>query len=152
MAIITLSTYKTLVGISGTSQDTRISAIIPYVQDDIVETCHYDFLDDEGAEDWPAALVMIAAEMITYRLNSLSGNAAMKSESVEGWSYTKEDVGGSGYPTAIEKSLRKYIRLSIKTPQVMSQYRDRRMQSPSQILSDNPSYDVPGYPLEEAEA
>jgi len=44
--IATLAEIKTLLGISGSTQDAQIAALIPIVEADLIEHCNNDFLND----------------------------------------------------------------------------------------------------------
>lgn len=144
MAVITLAEYKTLRGITDTTQDALISAFIPLVQDDIVQACNYSFGFDTGAEDFPASLKLIAAQMITYQISAQKGSSVYQSENIEGYSYTRATVGGSGYPETIEKALAKYRRARAVITQTQTQYRDRRQLTPSMLADVPAEYNVPG--------
>lgn len=143
MSVITLEEYKTLRGITGTTQDARISALIPIVQDEIIAFCNQDWGADTVDEAFPAGLKSVAANMITYQMSG-SQSGGKKSESIDGYSYTREDVGDSGYPVGIEKGLARYRVASVKMGSFQTQFRDRR-ELGLQALSDGATpYSVPG--------
>lgn len=144
MAVITLAEYKALKGITDTTQDTLISTFIPLVQDDIVQACNYSFGFDTDAEDFPASLKLIAAQMITYQMSAQKGSSVYQSENIEGYSYTRAAVGGSGYPETIEKALEKHKRARVVITQAQTQYRDRRQHTPSMLSNVPAKYNVPG--------
>jgi len=144
MAVITLAEYKTLRGITDTTQDALISTFIPLVQDDIVQACNYSFGFDTDAEDFPASLKLIAAQMITYQMSAQKGSSVYQSENIEGYSYTRAAVGGSGYPETIEKALSKHRRARTIITQVQTQYRDRRQFTPSMLSEAPAEYNIPG--------
>lgn len=147
MAVITLEEYKLLAGISGTTQDARISAYIPLVQSDIVAMCNYDFAEGTADEDFPEGMKLYAAQMITYQM-SVSGNVPTKqSESIDGYSYTRADVGSSGYPLSIETGIKgKWGRVSFKIPRPATQFRDSRGMG---VGPNEPVYGYPGIPINE---
>ena len=144
MAVITLVEYKALRGITGTAQDTLISTLIPLVQDDIVEACNYSFGFDTAEEDFPASLKLLAAQMITYQISAQKGSSVYQSENIEGYSYSRAAVGGSGYPETIQKGLERHSRARVIITQVQTQYRDMRGFSPEMLAEKNPLFDVPG--------
>lgn len=49
MALITLAQWKTLLGITSTdaTRDARVTALLPYLEDDIVNYCNNDFLNTD---------------------------------------------------------------------------------------------------------
>ena len=47
MAIVTQAQVKTAVGIAGTEYDTQITALIPYVQQFIIDYCKNDFREND---------------------------------------------------------------------------------------------------------
>ena len=135
MAVITLAEYKALAGITGATNDTRISAIIPLVQGDIIAICNYAFGTDLDpvVESWPEGIKLYAAKMISYQMESLSGSQSKQSESIDGYSYTLAEITG-GYPRSIEEGLKsKWGRVSAKTTSAFLHYRDRRGQTPCNI-------------------
>lgn len=117
--IITLEEYKTLKGITGTTQDVQISATITIVESAIISFCNDDF------EDVPGELKGIAADMVTFRLSGASGSGK-KSESIDGYSYTRDETGATGYPLSIENSLAKYKKVSLKIGTKHTHWRDKR--------------------------
>jgi len=100
MALITLQQYKALKGISDSTQDTRISALIEAVELEIRGYCRIP--DDE---DLPGALRITAADMVEYQFQLTSG---IVSQSLEGASVTFSDK----YGATIEKMLKRYRRAS----------------------------------------
>jgi hypothetical protein len=112
MAILSLTEAKTFLQITDTSKDAIITALIPVVQEDVVEYCNRDFLNDAGAEDWPGPVKFAAAQMISYnmKLTAKSGGESIASESIGDYSYTKKGDGNfiNGYPGNIMKTLSKY--------------------------------------------
>lgn len=128
MAIITLAEWKTLTGTTGTAQDTQVSALIPYVQADFVDLCNYDFGQDTDDESWPDGCKLYVAKMITCQLNNMGGDGdEKKSESIGDYSYTRDSVGGTGYPATLARAIAlKYGRISAKEAQTVEQYRDKR--------------------------
>jgi hypothetical protein len=148
MAVITLAEYKLLAGISGSTQDALITALIPMVQSDIVEICRYDFGEGTDDEDFPEGLKLYAAQMITFQMATAGKAPSMQSESIDGYSYTRAELGSSGYPASLEDGIAsKWRRASFKETQAETVYRDRRGQGADQIVSGDPVYLYPGDPL-----
>lgn len=150
MAIITLDKYKTLAGISGTSQDDRIEALIPVVQDDVIAICNYDFGAGTSTEAWPVGMQIYVVQMIGYLLSTLGGSVGMNSETQGGYSYTKDAIGVNGYPVGVEKGLGKFTRVSAKKTQAATQFRDRRLLTLRRLAEGGNRYFVPGVPIDEA--
>ena len=147
MAVITLAEYKTLAGITGTTQDARITAYIPMVQSDIVEMCKYDFGQGTADEDFPDGMKLYASQMITILLADSGKVHTMQSESIDGYSYTRAEVGASGWPLTIENGITsKWRRASFKATQAATVFRDRRGQSLMNISEGSPTYSYPGIP------
>jgi len=151
MAVITLAEYKAIIGTTSTANDTQISTLIPLVQGDIISICNYAFGTDTDpvVETWPTGMKLYASQMITYLLQGLSDSGMVKSESIGGYSYTKSDMGNSGYPKSIEMGLSKWKRVSVKTPKETTQYRDRRGNSAESLVNNQPAYNTPDIPLED---
>lgn len=151
MAVITLAEYKAIRGISGTTQDTQISALIPIVQDEIIAFCNQDWGAGTADEIFPASLKGTAADMITYRMaGGLS--SGKKSESIDGYSYARDDIGDSGYPVGIEKGLARNRVASIKYGSMQTQFRDKREMGLRSLANGRTDYYAPGVPIEPAEA
>jgi hypothetical protein len=147
MAVITLAEYKTLAGISGTTQDALITALIPLVEDDIIAICNYDFGQGTADEDFPDGMKLYASQMITFQIANSGKVATMQSESIDGYSYTRAAVGASGYPATIESGIAsKWRRASFKATQAATVFRDRRGQSLMNISEGSPTYSYPGIP------
>ena len=142
--IIDLDQYKILAGITSTTQDDRIEALIPVVQDDVNAICNYDFSVEN---DWPVGMQIYVVQMIGYLLATLGGTIGVKSETQGGYSYTLGDIGVNGYPVNIEKGLAKWSRVSVKNPQIKSQFRDRRTLALESIAKGEVIYSEPGVPL-----
>jgi hypothetical protein len=102
MALLTLTEYKALRGITGADHDAQITAYLAPTEADVIAFCNSDF-----GGDFPAGLKLVAADMIAWRLSG-GASSGKASESIEGYSYTIEQTGESGYPLAIEKALTRY--------------------------------------------
>lgn len=148
MAVITLEEYKLLAGITGSTEDARITALIPMVQSDIVAICNYDFDEGTDDEDFPEGIKLYAAQMITYQRTAAGNVATMQSESIDGYSYSRAEIGQSGYPSSIETGLKsKWGHVSAKIPQATSNYRDRRGTGVKALTESDPTYSYPGVPI-----
>jgi hypothetical protein len=146
VAVITLAEYKALNGITTTDKDTLISTLIPLIQGDIVEFCNYDFAQGTAEENFPDAMKLSASQMITFQMGQQNDSGVFKSESVDGYSYTRQDIGASGYPTGVETSLAKWRRTSFKTPAKMTEFRDRRGLTLEQLTENQAMYVRPKFP------
>jgi hypothetical protein len=151
MAVITLAEYKAIRGISGTTQDAQITALIPIVQDEIIQFCNQDWGAGTVDEAFPVGLKSVSANMITYQMSGAQAGGK-KSESIDGYSYTKDDVGDSGYPVGIEKGLSRYRVASIKYGQIQTQFREKRKMGLKNLANGQIDYYVPGLPIEVVEA
>jgi len=91
-AIITLAEYKALIGTTSTANDTRIGLIIPIVQADVIDFCHFGFGTDQDpvVDLWPAWMKGVAVRMINFMLPALLQGQAKKSESIEGYSSVRQ--------------------------------------------------------------
>lgn len=123
MALITVDEVKTFLQISGTSKDDLIEALIPEIEDELRSACNRTFLDSTGAEAWESGMKLLASDMIAFRMDK---SRDLKSESQGGYSYTRQDIGASGYPVTIEKKIARYTFVSGKFAQPTSAFRDRR--------------------------
>jgi uncharacterized repeat protein (TIGR02543 family) len=146
---------KTLLQITGTTKDDLIAMLIPIVQDDIILYTNNLFADEDGVSDWPQGIKLPAAEMIGYQMAVMSGGGAsigMQSESQGGYSYSRgsgpEVKGESGYPVSIEKKLNKWRLVKVVYTQILTQYRERRLQR-AEALAESypPQFNQPGVPL-----
>jgi len=99
MALLTLTQYKALRGITSSTQDTKLTAIISAVEAEIKGICGYE--DDE---DLPSALQLTACDMVDHQMLEISG---IKSQSLEGASVTYE----SSYSQKILDALNRYRRI-----------------------------------------
>lgn len=143
MAVITLAEYKAIRGITSTAKDAQISALIPIVQSEIIAFCNQDFNEGTPEESFPANLKGTAADMITFRMSGgLSGGK--KSESIDGYTYSLDDIGDSGYPKGIEKGLLRNKVASVGYGSRQTQFRDNRGLTPQQIVEGKTEYYTPG--------
>jgi hypothetical protein len=142
MAFLTLSEYKTMKGITTTAQDALIAIYLETVQGEIEGFCNTDFND---WENFPASLKTVARDMVSIQLGG--SNGGKKSESIDGYSYTMEEVGKSGYPVSIEAKLAGYRLVRFANIQAQTVYRDSRGMS-NEDISDGKEWNTyPGLPL-----
>ena len=73
MALITLAQWKTLLGVTSTdaTRDARITALLPYLEDDIVTYCNNDFLNTDVA--FSGNFVLTVPGGTTYTLTCALG-------------------------------------------------------------------------------
>lgn len=142
MAFLTLSEYKTMKGITGNTQDDLITIYLGTVQDEIESYCNTDF---NAWEDFPASLKTVARDMVSQQL--AGSNGGKKSESIDGYSYTMEDVGKSGYALSVEAKLAAYRMIKFANIQATTVYRDSRGMSNKDIADGKELNTYPGLPL-----
>ena len=142
MAFLTLSEYKTMKGITGETQDALITVYLGTVQDEIENYCNTDFNE---WEDFPASLKTVARDMVSQQL--AGSNGGKKSESIDGYSYTMEEVGKSGYALSIEAKLAAYRLVNFSNIQATTVYRDSRGMSNKDIADGKELNTYPGLPL-----
>lgn len=97
---MTLDEVKTLLQISGESQDTLITTLIP-IAEDYVKQYTNNFADDV----FPAAVKLVIAQIVSFHLSTR--DTSISSEKVGGISYTYKD----NYPDSINKTLNTYRKL-----------------------------------------
>jgi len=151
MAIITLTEAKVFLGISDTSKDSLITALIPIVESDVREYCNQDFQDAPDVPSWADWMKMPAAKMIGHQMVMAAGNAVgMKSESQGGYSYTMQDMEG-GYPKGIWQAFHVHGVVIIRTgsQSIKTLYRDTRNWTAKQLASIQPAQGVDGVPIDE---
>lgn len=136
---LTLAQYKTLTGLTSTAKDAQITALLPIVDADFTAFC--------GVAPSSTGAQIVACQMISYLLASIGG-PGNKSESIDSYSYTREEVGASGYPKSIEGGLKKYVTQGVKYTQKLTQFRDRREMTLEQLANGSEVYGTPGVPIE----
>ena len=82
MAITTLNTTKTILGISGTAQDTRITALIPFVEADYLRIRNKAFDLNETATVYPTGAELTAIKMIGFQLYNINQAGKTKMDRV----------------------------------------------------------------------
>lgn len=151
MAIITLTEAKLLLGITDTSKDALITALIPIIESDVREYCNQNFQDAPTVPSWEAWMKIPASQMIGYQMVAAGGNAVgMKSESQGGYSYTMQDLEG-GYPKGIWQAFSSHgavmMRAGYQSEKTL--YRDTRYWSAQDLVQLQPAQGVDGVPIDE---
>ena len=109
MAIITLAMYKALAGIKDTERDAQIEALIPMVEEDFLMIRNKPFgKKPDKSIMYPQGATFAAAEMISYKLQSLRGNVGTASEGAGKYSHTYDPARSRGYPDYIVQKIRSY--------------------------------------------
>jgi hypothetical protein len=112
MAIVDLVFVNSYLGIVDTSQDVKISALIPLVEQTYLDIRHAPFdVDSEEATVYPIGSDVTATEMIGFKLAKRDDGRLLKSEKIDGYSMTLEGYLGSkyGYPTDILSAIKRFI-------------------------------------------
>lgn len=136
---ITLAQYKSLSGLTSTSKDAQITALIPVMVADF--EAHCNVAPPDGS-------ILVQAQMISFLLATIA-DPGFKSESVEGHSYTKDEVGASGYPVSVEGALEKYRVVKPKYTQPLTQFRERREMTLESLANGGAIYGPDGGPIDE---
>jgi hypothetical protein len=112
MAITTVTKVKSYLGISDTTQDSKISALIPLVEQQYLEIRNAPWeVDDQGETVYPVGSDITAAEMIQYKLNNSTINYELQSETIGSYSYNRSTASrNKGYPSEIVSAIKRYIR------------------------------------------
>lgn len=136
MAIITLAEWKSLTGTTENTYDTQVTTLIPFVEDDFIALCNDDFAAGTLDEAFPDGCKLYVAKMISFQLQSMGDTYdRVKSESIDGYSYTLEGTGENGYPLPLEKAITsKWRKASFKQGTVQLQYRDKRGYTPENLV------------------
>ena len=109
--IITLCQYKSIAGITDTSKDTQISALIPIVEDDYLAIRGKAFeTDSEGHTVYPEGSLGTAAEMISYKLLTAKGGVGVTSETIGDYSVGLSSDLLRGYPRSTVQKIRRFAR------------------------------------------
>lgn len=109
--IISLEQYKAIVGITETSLDSRIEALIPVVEDDYLAIRGKEFdTDSEGNTIYPVGSVSTAAEMISYKILTSKGNVGTVSETIGDYAVGFSTDLLHGYPRSTVQKIRRYAR------------------------------------------
>jgi hypothetical protein len=151
MALITLTEAKLLLGITDTSKDALITALIPIIESDVREYCNKNFQDAPAVPSWEAWMKLPAAQMISYQMVAAGGNAVgMKSESQGGYSYTMQDLEG-GYPKGVWQSFHTHGAVMMRTgyQSIKTLYRETRNWTAQELVALDPGQGVDGVPVDE---
>jgi hypothetical protein len=107
LAIATRWEIKSLLGISSSSHDSRISALIPEVEADYLKIRGKAFATDatDGRTVYPDGSKLTAARMVQFHLDGLTAGA--KSESLGDYSADAEELL-EGYPKSVVGRIRRY--------------------------------------------
>lgn len=117
MAIVTRKFIKEVLGITGTTYDSRIDLFIPHVEADFESIRGIPFDEDSNdVIEYPENAELISAQMVAYLLKTTSftedAYSDKQSESIGSYSYTRK--GGSdmlkGYPKSIVGKIEQYQR------------------------------------------
>ena len=92
--------------------DTRISALIPVVEDDFLSIRGKAFdTAKDGTTVYPKGSTMVACEMISFRLLTLKGSVGVVSESIGDYSVGFSSDMLLGYPRSTVQKIRRYARV-----------------------------------------
>ena len=105
MAIITVEEYKAIAGIKGDDLDAQIRALIPEIEADFLLIRNKPFDGTEEAPEYPTGSKMTAAEMISFKIQSIDGNVGTSSEAEGKYSHSYDFRKSYGYPTYIFKKI-----------------------------------------------
>jgi len=133
MAVITLAEVKTLLGITDTSKDVLIAALIPMVESDIKEYTNRLWVDGPAEPAWAAWMKPPVARMINWLMSAQSLNG-LTNESIGTYSWTKAaDIGG--YPGGLWSPFDKVKFARMGRGQSFGQFRDGRGLTPLELIS-----------------
>ncbi len=107
MAITTLANVKAVLGITDSSKDSQISAMIPLVEARYLALRNKAFDVVNSVTVYPTGAELTAIKMISYDLKN-NNNYGITSESLGDYSVSYEEVL-SGYPKSIISEIKKYI-------------------------------------------
>jgi hypothetical protein len=151
MALITLTEAKLLLGITDTSKDALITALIPIIESDVREYCNQNFQDAPADPAWQAWMKLPAAQMIGHQMAMATGTAVgMKSESQGGYSYTMQDLEG-GYPKGVWQAFSSHGAVMMRTgyQSIKTMYRETRSWTAQELVVLDPGQGVDGVPVDE---
>lgn len=112
MSVITLEEYKKLANIKVSDFDAQITELIPNIEEDIlaIRNCPWE-LDSNYNPIYPYNIKMIAAEMISYKINTLKGAVGVSSEHLGDYSVSYSSEKFMGYPKSITSRIKRYGKL-----------------------------------------
>ena len=119
MAIVTRTFVKEILGITGTTYDSRIDLFIPHVEADFERIRGIDFFEDSNdVIEYPENAELISAQMVGYLIQTTSLNSGTyndkTSESIGSYSYSKKGNAEmiKGYPKSIVGKIEQYQRFN----------------------------------------
>lgn len=105
---------KSFLGITDTSQDARIDAMIPVLIQQFLDIRNAPFnTDAEGNTIYPSGLCAVIAQMYDYNKSSSDNSGqGVASESIGSYSVSYANGGATvkGYPTVITSQIKKFVR------------------------------------------
>jgi hypothetical protein len=120
MAITTLSSVKTILGITVNTYDARITAMIPYVEQKYLDIRNAPWDTLSGEIVYPSGSDITAAYMIKYKLQikddgtidtSKNVDFDLQSETIDSYSYSRStNTRVNGFPKEIVSDIKRYIR------------------------------------------
>jgi hypothetical protein len=113
MAITTLEKVKLILGINDTSKDSKITALIPMMEEQYLEIRRKHFDTDQiGEIVYPKGSELTVIKMIEYTLRNLK-NSGIASQSLGDFSISYENIKSGSYPDSITKEIKKYIKAGV---------------------------------------
>lgn len=110
MAITTLADYKLFYGIVDTTNDVKITDLIPVVEEEYLDIRNIPF-DEDPADTivYPTGSGTVANMMINFQLSLIDDNGrAATSEKIGSYSISYASAA-SAYPKSITSKIKKYI-------------------------------------------
>lgn len=108
MAITTLANVKTVLGLTGSSKDAQITALIPLVESQYLSIRNKAFDLSGVTTVYPVGSEMTAIKMIGFLLQNVNAYGK-QSESLGDYSVSYSEMGTNGYPVSITNEIKKYI-------------------------------------------
>lgn len=109
MPIITRENTKLYLGITSTTQDALIDALIPQIESDFLLIRNKEFdVDSNDYVDYPDGSELVSAQMIGYQMSLLAnqgGGLDFQAESIGDYSYSRAAGGKENYVNGYPKSL-----------------------------------------------
>lgn len=109
MAITTLANVKAVLGITDSSKDTQISAMIPLVESTYLSIRNKAFDTVNSVIVYPSGAENTAIKMISYDLKN-NNNIGLSSESLGDYSVSYLE-NSQGYPAAIQSEIVRFVGL-----------------------------------------
>ncbi len=112
MSIITLEEYKKMANLNVSDYDIQITELIPVIEEDILAIRNKPWdLDINYNPIHPYNIKMIAAEMISYKINTLKGAVGLSSEHFGDYSVSYSSDLFMGYPKSITSRIKRFGRV-----------------------------------------